>query len=193
MRSCLGCLGVLFLGFALWLGWTVLRVGRAPLMAEVQPRLASYSCVGEADVILPYSLKLDQVASRVYDSLGGENYIQAIWLEPLTALALSVRYDRAHINRLYAATAQHAGYTPRPHGYDPIAQTLYRRRYCTLSYGQRQVVEFISYPLRDLVRGDPALLAATDRAKETMARDDDRLRKADDFARTRPGSAASRQ
>ena len=180
MRSnCLGCLAIPLVAFAAWVGWTMLRVGGAPIMAETEPALARYPCVGEADELLPFSLKSNAVASRTYYSLGGENYIQAAWLIPLHRLALRIRYSKSRINKIYAATASYAPYRGEPTGYDAIGRILYRSNYCALPRQQRRVVEYMTYPMRDLVRNDPALQRDTDWAKQMMTIDEERRRRTD--------------
>ena len=165
-RSAIGCLVVPSLLFLAWLGWTVIRVGGSPILDEASPKLSNYACIGEADEWLPHSIKLDRLASNFYISLGGENYVQAIWFEPMHRLALSIRFDRTTINRLYAATAF---YGSSPRGYDGLARLLYDSPYCALPRGRRRVVEFVSHPLNALVRSDPALKQETDQAMEMMA------------------------
>jgi hypothetical protein len=166
MRPALGCLLIPVLLFLAWLGWTIIRVNGAPILDEVRPRMAYYACVSEADELLPHSLKRNRLADVFYHSLGGENYVQAIWLVPMTELALSIRFDRQTINRLYASSAFHGA---SPGGYDGLGRLLYGAPYCALSSQRRRVVEFVSNPLQELVSSDRAVRQETDRAMEKMA------------------------
>lgn len=162
-----GCVLLPVLLLAGWFGWTVVRVSRAAVLTQASMQLARYPCVGESDYILPHSRKSNRVAQAAYYSNGDENYIQAIWLIPLTEAALKARFSKQKINQLYAALARYGGDQT---GYDAASQQLYTKPFCSLSSHQRQVVDFVSYPLRDLLGNDEQLIRETDWAKETLYR-----------------------
>jgi hypothetical protein len=113
------------------------------------------------------------VAERVYYSLGGENWVQAIWLIPVTNLGVKVRFDRLEINKIYAATAS---YADSPKGYDAISAALYRSRFCSLSRERQKVVEFLTYPLPQLVQTDPDLRRESENAAGILQRHSEQQR-----------------
>jgi hypothetical protein len=125
----------------------IIDVRRSPAIREALAVTDRYACIKADDPGLPYRRKSMRLSERTYASMGGENYIQALWWLPLTQLAISVQFSRDRISQMYAATAPVWG--PRGTrivGFDAMSRLIYGRAFCDLDRVRKIAIDHVVVP-----------------------------------------------
>ena len=157
---------------ALLVYWIV-DVRRSPAITKARAVADRYACLKADDPGVGYKHKSMVFSERTYHSMGGENYIQALWWLPLTQLAISVQFSRNQISQMYAATARVWG-SEEIVGFDALSRLLYGRGFCDLDRTRRSAVDYIAYP-RDLP-ADGDIRAEIDHGMSVLKERNDRIR-----------------
>jgi len=146
------------------------KIRTSPVIARALVSINHYSCVSAADEMPPYPHRLTELSAITYNSMGGENLIQKMWLAPLTEVGIRTLYSKDEISRLYASQAFVYGtlISDRIVGFDELSQRLYSKDYCAISDNNKKAIAFLFYPLDQYIPRDMKVRMEIYRAKKIL-------------------------